>query len=141
MQSRKMLLPFSVLILLPIIAMSTVPSVLAESTYSWSMNCRSRFAGDPGGADTVWNWTLNGVSIAGNISYCGKTGSGTVPSNANGIIARLGVQIAGQPSCIHDYFVSQSFNPGSVPRISLKGSCSTSNYGTPVSITASFKLG
>ena len=136
-----MLLPFSVLILLPIVAMSTVPSVLAQSTYSWSMDCRSKFAGDPGGANTVWNWTLNGVSIAGNTSYCGQTGGGTVPSSANGIIAKLHVQIAGQPMCSHDFFVSQPFSPGSVPRIDLRGSCSTTNYGTPVNIKATFKLG
>src|SRR5258708_4885849 len=109
MISRKILLPVSVPILLLIIALSTVPSALAQSTYSWSMDCRSSSAGDTGGAVTVWNWTLNGVSIAGNTSYCNQTGSGTVPSNANGIIARLHVQIAGQPMCSHDYFASQSF--------------------------------
>ncbi len=144
MQWRKMLLPVSVLILLPIIAASTVPSVLAQSTYSWSLACRSSSAGDPGSGVIDWNWTLNGVSTAGNTSYCrspSATGNGTVPSNANGIIARLTMQLAGQPSCIHEYFVSQPFNPGSAPRIDLKGSCSTTNYGTPVSIKADFKLG
>src|SRR2546427_8579434 len=107
-----------------------------------SMNCRSSSAGDPGSGVADWNWTLNGVSIASNTSYCrGPSGSGTVPSNANGITVRLTMQLAGQPSCIHEYFLSQPFNPGSVPRIDLKGSCNTINYGTPVSIKANFKLG
>jgi len=142
MHWRKMLLPFSVPILLLVIALSTVPSVLAQSTYSWSMNCKSSSAGDPGSGVADWNWTLNGVSIASNTSYCrGPSGSETVPSNANGITVRLTMQLAGQPSCIHQYFLSQPFNPGSVPRIDLKGSCSTINYGTPVSIKANFKLG
>ncbi|SRR6266702_5364186 len=139
MQWRKMLLPFSVPILLLVIALSTVPSAMAQSTYSWGMDCKaaSGFEQYGGYADTVWNWTLNGVSIAGNTSYCGTTGSGTVPSNANGIIAHLYVN---QEKCHHNYYTSQSFNPGSVPRISLKGSCAETLYGTPYSIEATFKL-
>jgi hypothetical protein len=107
------------------------------------MGCRSSSAGDPGSAATDWNWTLNGVSIPSNTSYChqNQTGSGIVPSNANGIVARLDVQLAGQPSCSHQYFASQSFNPGSIPSMDLKGSCSTINYGTKVSINVTFKLG
>jgi len=135
MRLGKLHLIATVMILVPLIVSSIIPSAFASETYSYSETCNVK---NEGSAGTYWNWTQDGVLIGGSSVPCGGFGSGTVPSTANGIIATLNVQTHG---CFHSYTTTKAFSPGSVPKISLNGSCGGINYWTQVSVKASFKLG
>ena len=135
-------LPFTAMMLLPLLLV--VPQAMAKtpivsSTYSWQVSCKSSLAGIPGSAVARWNWTQDGKNITGGLAACGwnNPGTGTVPSNANGIIASLSTQIK---FCFHSTSTTQSFAPGTVPRITLESSCQASAYGFPVSIKATFTI-
>ena len=129
-------LPFVLLLVPPAVAKSSSPTF---PSYTWQVNCQSSLAGIPGSAVARWNWTVNGVSVSGSWAACGwnNPGNGTIPANANGIIASLSAQIK---YCYHSTSTTQSFAPGTVPQIKLAESCQASAYGTPVSIKATFTL-
>lgn len=135
-------LPFTAMIILPLLLI--VPPVMAKttivsSTYSWQVTCQSSLAGISGSAVARWNWTQDGKSLPGGLAACGwnNPGTGTVPPNANGIIASLSTQIK---FCFHSTATTQSFTAGTVPRISLESSCQAAAYGFPVSIKATFSI-
>ena len=142
MISRQNRFSIIALMILPAILL-TVPQALGttqSSTFSWKVSCQSTVPGISGSAIARWNWTVNGVSVSGSWAACGwnNPGTGTVPANANGIIASLHTQIK---YCTHTTSTTKSFTPGTVPSISLESSCQAAAYRVPVSIKASFVLG
>jgi len=121
-------------------ALSAVPMVFAQSSYSWSAKCHGAIGS---GAVADFSWTQNGVSIVSSFGYCNylltsNTGRGTVPSNANGIIVSFTVHVDG--ACSKSVSTSQSFTLGTRPSIKLSASCSGTSYGGTVSIKADFSL-
>lgn len=133
-------LSFYALAILSITMLSVIPSAFGASTYSWTVSCK-RSGGLVGNVIARWNWTSNGVSIQGNTAFCSSTpGSGTVPSNANGIIASLVTEFSRGSGCFNQDSVTKSFATGTVPSISLKSSCSTFAYGQKDTVSATFQL-
>jgi len=122
------------------VVMSAIPAVFAQSSFSWSAKCHGAIGS---GATADWIWTQNGASIASGNGFCNYTltsnsGSGTVPSNANGIVVLFTVHVDG--ACSKQVSASQSFSPGTTPSIRLAASCSGTSYGGTVSIKADFIL-
>lgn len=123
-----------------------VPMAAGQQVYTFKMGCKGNqpFA-IVGAATTVWNWTVNGVKENGGFASCNTTGggftvtgTGTVPSNANGITASMSVHRA---NCAKTVSTSQSFAQGGSVSISLKASCTGSKAGVgSLSIDASFGL-
>lgn len=119
--------------------LTIVPLANAQSTYAWTLSCQ-RTGGLVGNVYATYNWTVDGVNLQSNTAFCGS-GSGTVPSNANGISARLVTEFSRGTGCFHTDSVTKSFAPGTVPSIQLKSSCSTTAYGQKDTAKATFTLG
>ena len=116
----------------------------APSAYSFSIACHGHgSAAIGGGGSAIWNWTVNGVKEDGGQTECGiainhVTGTGTVPSNANGIVAQLSGE---RGNCAFGpVSTTQSFAPGGNVNVKLSGSCSGVAEGQGVSISVSFSL-
>ena len=121
--------------------LSILPLANAQSTYSWTLNCK-RSGGLVGNIFAQWNWTSNGKTVQSNTAFCSATpGSGTVPSSANGITARLVTEFSRGTGCFNQDSVTKSFASGTVPSIQLKSSCSTSAYGQRDTASAFFTMG
>ncbi len=134
---RSQNVPIYAIIVLSITALSITPSAFGQATYSWTLDCK-RTGGLVGNVVAYWNWTSNGVSVQGNKAFCSANpGTGTVPSRANGIIARL---TASFRNCINQDSATKSFTPGTVPTISLKAFCSTFAYGQRDTVRSTFTL-
>ncbi len=134
---RSQNVPIYAIIVLSVTALAIIPSAFGQATYSWTLDCK-RTGGLVGNVVAYWNWTSNGVSIQGNKAFCSATpGTGTVPSNANGIIARV---TASFRNCFNQDSATKSFTPGTVPSISLKAFCSTFAYGQKDTVSATFTL-
>ncbi len=130
--------------------LSFVPLANAQSTFSWSLTCKgSKFAFFGGSAFAEWNWTVNGVAEnagSGTTPSCGAaipsitlSGSGTVPANANGIIASVIAHAESGRTCTAS--TSQSFsNKGSVSINNLSVSCQGVEDGKTSFIEATFNL-
>jgi hypothetical protein len=134
------------LILVLGIALSVVPAAIAQSVYSFKMTCKgNQPVAIEGAATTTWNWTVNGAFMNGGFTSCNTsgggftvTGSGTVPSNANGITASMSIHRA---NCFKTVSTSQSFMPGGKVSITLKASCTGFKAGVgSLTIDASFTL-
>jgi len=123
--------------------LSALPVVAAQSSYNWTLTCKGGVGGITAGSAARWNWTQNGVSIAGSYSFCttyanqklSVSGTGTVPANANGIVVLLYVHAK---NCFSSTSTTRPFTTG--VSISLKASCTGNAYGTPVPITGTFDL-
>lgn len=136
------------------IALSTVPTFAALS-FTASVTCTGPTFGIIGVSYAYWNWTSNGVPIgpfvtsgiiaASGVIHCNSTGggpntttvTGTQPSNANGIVARVTSQIKG---CFHVVIASQSFSSGQPVSITVKATCTGNAYGTAVTERGTFTL-
>jgi hypothetical protein len=126
------------------LSLTIVPFASAKSVYSFKTTCKGNpplaFVGEAG---TTWNWTVNGASMNGGFTFCNTsgatgTGSGTVPSNANGITATMNVHRA---NCLKTVSTSQSFAPGGPVSITLKASCTGFKAGVgSLTIDATFTL-
>lgn len=129
-----------------------IPLANAQSTFSWSITCEgSKFQapGKVGSAHAVWNWTVNGVpenagsgqAICSEVNNSKETvsGTGTVPSNANGITATLTAQVESGRTCTVS--ASQSFsNKGTVSIKNLSVTCQGVESGLPTFEKAVFNL-
>ncbi len=142
------------LALILVVAFSVVPTV-ASLSFAASVTCTGPTFGIIGVSFAYWNWTSNGVPIgpfvtsgiisASGVLHCNSTGggpntttgTGTQPSNANGIIVRVTSQIK---ACYHVVSASQSFASGQPVSITLKASCVGNAYGTPVRESGTFTL-
>src|SRR3989442_6286108 len=103
------------------IILSTMPLASAQSTFSWNFTCEGSKFQQPGFvsfAVATWNWTVNGVAEnpGSGSATCAESGnstgtvsgSGTVPTNANGITASVRAQTGGGHTCTVS--TSQSFS-------------------------------
>lgn len=127
-------------------ALYAVPLAAAQSSFSFKISCKGNTPFSIlGSADGSWNWTVNGVKENGGFITCNTsgggfsaTGSGTVPSNANGIVASLSVQRA---NCFKTVSTTQSFTSHGTVSVSLKADCTGFKAGVgSLSISASFTL-
>jgi hypothetical protein len=128
------------------VSFSFIPtvSVASRAIYSLTIACT---ANAPytivGHADTIWNWTVNGVKIDGGYILCTSsngsdtvTARGVIPASANGIVATL----LAQRFCEKTVMTTQSFVAGSAPAIKLSAGCNGIEYKHGVSINATFSL-
>ncbi len=138
---------------LGILVLSAIPVVAAtqtSSTYSWSFTCQgSKFATFGGSAEVTWNFTVNGVAEnagSGSAGPCGAcqpactiSGSGAVPTNANGITATVTAQVESGKVCTVS--TSQPFSKqGTVSIKNLSVQCQGVEEGQSSFIEATFNL-
>src|SRR3989442_13247988 len=133
------------------IILSTMPLASAQSTFSWNFTCKGNkfaFPGIGSSATATWNRTVNGVAEnpGSGSAFCGASdnstftvsGSGTVPTNANGITAFIHAQ-TGNNGCTVSTSKSLSQN-GSVSINNLTVKCSGAEEGKLTFIEATFNL-
>jgi hypothetical protein len=128
--------------------LSVIPMASAQTSqtsYAWTLTCKGGVGGITAGSAARWNFTQNGKSVAGSYAFCttyanqflSRSGNGTVPSSANGIVVLLYVHAK---NCAQSSSTTESFSSGQKVSISLRASCVGNAYGTPVPITGTFKL-
>ncbi len=106
--NRKRFVVACALALVTLLSVST--SALASSTYSWTLSCSGNDTAS-GAGSASWQWLANGAPISGASGSAGcsgtmsGSGSGTIPTGANGI--EVTVSVLGNSKT-----VTQTFSPG-----------------------------
>lgn len=99
-------------------------SAQTGTPYTFAIACNTGNTARAGDAGASWTFTDDGQLVGGGTAGCGinekNGGTGTVPPNANGIVARLTIF---QGNCEGDGFGSQSFAAGGQFSLKVTASC------------------